>query len=217
MNALYVILGVLLLTVVPYILGCSNGAILVSKFILRDDIRTHGSGNAGLTNFNRVFGGKLTLLVILADVLKAVFGVLLGILGAHLLERAGITAISSLRAKYIAGLFCELGHMFPCRFGFRGGKGIMSGGIIAIMISWKVAVVVWGSFVLLTAITKYVSVGSISTGILFPVMAWVLYRDPVCLVAALLVGGLIVFQHRSNIQRLIQGNENKFSLHKKAK
>ena len=203
MNALYVILGVLLLTVVPYILGCSNGAILVSKFILRDDIRTHGSGNAGLTNFNRVFGGKLTLLVILADVLKAVFGVLLGILGAHLLD--------------IAGLFCELGHMFPCMFGFRGGKGIMSGGIIAIMISWKVAVVVWGSFVLLTAITKYVSVGSISTGILFPVMAWVLYRDPVCLVAALLVGGLIVFQHRSNIQRLIQGNENKFSLHKKAK
>ena len=188
MNALYVILGVLLLTVVPYILGCSNGAILVSKFILRDDIRTHGSGNAGLTNFNRVFGGKLTLLVILADVLKAVFGVLLGVLGAHLLERAGITAISSLRAKYIAGLFCELGHMFPCMFGFRGGKGIMSGGIIAIMISWKVAVVVWGSFVLLTAITKYVSVGSISTGILFPVMAWVLYRDPVCLVAALLVG-----------------------------
>ena len=135
MNALYVILGVLLLTAVPYILGCSNGAILVSKYILRDDIRTHGSGNAGLTNFNRVFGGKLTLLVILADVLKAVFGVLLGVLGAHLLTRAGITAISSLRAKYIAGLFCELGHMFPCMFGFRGGKGIMSGGIIAIMIS----------------------------------------------------------------------------------
>ena len=131
MNALYVILGVLLLTAVPYILGCSNGAILVSKYILRDDIRTHGSGNAGLTNFNRVFGGKLTLLVILADVLKAVFGVLLGVLGAHLLTRAGITAISSLRAKYIAGLFCELGHMFPCMFGFRGGKGILSGWFIA--------------------------------------------------------------------------------------
>lgn len=110
-------------------------------------------------------------------------GVLLGVLGAHLLTHAGITAISPLRAKYIAGLFCELGHMFPCMFGFRGGKGIMSGGIIAIMISWKVAVVVWGSFVLLTAITKYVSVGSISTGILFPVMAWVLYHDPVCLAA----------------------------------
>ena len=213
MQVLFWILSLL----IGYFLGTFNGALLISRGLMHDDVRTHGSGNAGLTNFNRVFGGKLTLLVILADVLKAVFGVLLGVLGAHLLTRAGITAISSLRAKYIAGLFCELGHMFPCMFGFRGGKGIMSGGIIAIMISWKVAVVVWGSFVLLTAITKYVSVGSISTGILFPVMAWVLYHDPVCLVAALLVGGLIVFQHRSNIQRLIQGNENKFSLHKKAK
>lgn len=211
MKYLLIVLGAALLTVVPYILGCSNGAILVSKYILRDDIRTHGSGNAGLTNFNRVFGGKLTLLVIAADVLKAVFAVLLGMLGARIL------GISPVRAKYIAGLFCELGHMFPVMFGFRGGKGIMSGGIIAIMIDWRVAVVVWGSFVLLTAITKYVSVGSISTGILFPIMAWVLYRDPVCLVFALIVGGLIVFQHRGNIQRLIQGNENKFSLHKKAK
>lgn len=214
MNYLWIVLGILLLSAVPYILGCSNGAILVSKYILRDDIRGHGSGNAGLTNFNRVFGGKLTLLVILADVLKAVFGVLLGMLGARLLVRAGVDVISPVRAKYIAGLFCELGHMYPVMFGFRGGKGIMSGGIIAIMISWKVAVVVWGSFVLLTALTKYVSVGSISTGILFPVMAWILYRDPVCLVFALLVGGLIVFQHRGNIERLIHGNENKFSLHK---
>ena len=216
MNILLIVLGVLLLTVAPYILGCSNGAILVSKYILRDDIRTHGSGNAGLTNFSRVFGGKLTLLVVLADVLKAVFGVLLGVLGAHLLQRAGISAITDLRAKYIAGLFCELGHMFPVMFGFRGGKGIMSGGIIAIMIDWRVAVVVWGSFLILAAATKYVSLGSISTGFLFPVMAWVLFRDPVCLVFALIVGGLIVFQHRSNIIRLIHGNENKFSFHKKA-
>ena len=216
MNILLIALGILLLTVVPYILGCSNGAILVSKYILRDDIRTHGSGNAGLTNFSRVFGGKLTLLVVLADVLKAVFGVLLGVLGAHLLQRAGITAITDLRAKYIAGLFCELGHMFPVMFGFRGGKGIMSGGIIAIMIDWRVAVVVWGSFLILAATTKYVSLGSISTGFLFPIMAWVLFRDPVCLVFAVIVGGLIVFQHRGNIVRLVHGNENKFSFHKKA-
>jgi glycerol-3-phosphate acyltransferase PlsY len=216
MNPALVVLGVLLLTAVPYLLGCTNGAILVSKYILRDDIRNHGSGNAGLTNFSRVFGGKLTVLVVLADALKAVFGVLLGVLGAHLLQNSGIDLVTDLRAKYIAGLFCELGHMYPVMFGFRGGKGIMSGGIIAIMIDWRVAVVVWGSFLILAAATKYVSLGSISTGILFPIMAWVLFRDPVCLVFAVLVGGLIVFQHRSNIQRLIQGNENKFSLHKKA-
>lgn len=207
--------GILLLTVLPYLLGCSNGAILVSKYILRDDIRGHGSGNAGLTNFYRVFGGKLTALVILADVLKAVFAVLSGMLGARLLVHGGINAVSPVRAKYIAGLLCELGHMFPCMFSFRGGKGIMSGGIIAIMIDWRVAVVVWGSFLILTVLTKYVSLGSISTGFLFPIMAWVLYKDPVCLVFALAVGFLIVFQHRSNIRRLLKGEESKFSFHKK--
>lgn len=216
MNYLVIAAGVLFLTVVPYLLGCSNGAILVSKYILRDDIRTHGSGNAGLTNFNRVFGGKITLLVIAADVLKAVFAVLAGMLGASLMARGGADVVSSLQAKYISGLFCELGHMFPAMFGFRGGKGIMSGGIIAIMIDWRLALVVWGSFLLLAVITKYISVGSISTGILFPVMAWVLFQDPVCTGFAVVVGALIVFQHRSNISRLIHGNENKFSLHKKA-
>lgn len=215
MKILFVILGVLLLSVIPYMLGCSNGAILVSRFILRDDIRHHGSGNAGLTNFYRTFGGGLTFLVILADVLKAVFALLLGMLGAYLLRRTGIDAVSALRAKYISGLFCELGHMFPVTFGFKGGKGIMSGGIIAIMIDWRVAAVVWGSFLILAIATKYVSLGSVSTGILFPIMAWILWRDWLCLLCAILIGGLIVFQHRSNIQRLIHGTESKFSFHRK--
>ena len=215
MKILFVILGVLLLSVIPYMLGCSNGAILVSRFILRDDIRHHGSGNAGLTNFYRTFGGGLTFLVILADVLKAVFALLLGMLGAYLLRRTGIDAVSALRAKYISGLFCELGHMFPVTFGFKGGKGIMSGGIIAIMIDWRVAAVVWGSFLILAIATKYVSLGSVSTGILFPIMAWILWRDWLCLLCAILIGGMIVFQHRSNIQRLIHGTESKFSFHRK--
>ena len=215
MKILFVILGALLLSVIPYMLGCSNGAILVSRFILRDDIRHHGSGNAGLTNFYRTFGGGLTFLVILADVLKAVFALLLGMLGAYLLRWAGIDAVSALRAKYISGLFCELGHMFPVTFGFKGGKGIMSGGIIAIMIDWRVAAVVWGSFLILAIATKYVSLGSVSTGILFPIMAWILWRDWLCLLCAILIGGLIVFQHRSNIQRLIHGTESKFSFHRK--
>ncbi len=208
------ILGIALLTLFPYVLGCSHGASLVSKYILRDDIRAHGSGNAGLTNFSRVFGGKLTLLVILADSLKAVFGVLLGMLGARLLTAHGIDLITPLRAKYIAGLFCELGHMYPVMFGFKGGKGIMSGGIVAIMIGGPVALVVWGSFLVLSILTKYVSAGSISTGILFPIMTWACYRDPIALLFALAIGGLIVFQHRGNIVRLAQGKENKFSLHK---
>lgn len=214
MSILLMIVGVLLMTLVPYLLGCSNGAILVSKYILRDDIRNHGSGNAGMTNFLRVFGKKLAPLVIGTDVIKAVLSLLLGMLGARLLAQGGYVGISVLQAKYLSGLCCELGHMFPVTFGFKGGKGVLSGGTIAIMISWKVAVVVWGSFLLLALLTRYVSLGSVSTGILYPIMAWVLYRDVLILVCAVLTGGLLVWAHRGNIQRLLSGTESKFSVHK---
>lgn len=214
MNILMLILGILLLTLVPYLLGCANGSILVSKYLLKDDIRNHGSGNAGLTNYTRVFGKQHVFWVIAPDVLKGVFGILSGMLAAKLMELGGWDVITTVRGKYIAALFCELGHMFPFNFGFKGGKGILTGGIIAMMISWKVAVVVWGSFLILTALFRYVSLGSISTGFLFPLMCWVLYRDPVAMVFALVVGFLVVFAHRSNISRLIHGNENKLTFHK---
>ena len=212
-----VCIRIVIIAVIAYFCGCFNGSVIVSKYILRDDVRNHGSGNAGLTNFYRTFGGPLTFVVILTDVLKAVVAVWVGILVAKSYAPAFWDGSLVPLGKYWAGLFCLLGHMFPCMFGFRGGKGIMSGGIIAIMISWKVAVVVWGSFLILTAITKYVSVGSISTGFLFPIMAWLLYRDPVCLIFATAVGGLIVFQHRGNIARLAHGEEHKFSFSKKSK
>lgn len=214
MSLLCSIAGVVLMTLVPYFLGCSNGAILVSKYILRDDIRNHGSGNAGMTNFLRVFGKKLAPLVIGTDVIKAVLSLLLGMLGARLLTQGGHGVVSLLQARYLSGLCCELGHMFPVTFGFKGGKGVLSGGTIAIMISWKVAVVVWGSFLILAFLTKYVSLGSVSTGILYPIMAWVLYRDVFILICALLTGGLLVWAHRGNIQRLIHGTESKFSVRK---
>lgn len=215
MSTLLLILGMALMTVVPYFLGGSNGAILVSKYILRDDIRDHGSGNAGLTNFLRVFGkSKLVALVIGTDVIKAILSLLLGMLGAKLVAWGGYSFMSTVLSKFIAGLFCELGHMFPVMFGFKGGKGVLSGGTIAIMISWKLALVVWGSFLILAVLTRYVSLGSVSTGVGYAIMAWVLYHDPVILSIAIITGGLLIWAHRGNIQRLISGTESKFSIHK---
>ena len=191
-----------------YFLGCFNGAVIVSKYILRDDVRTHGSGNAGLTNFHRTFGGPLTAVVILCDVLKAVLAVWLGswLLGF----------IDPLFGKYWAGLFCLLGHMFPCMFHFKGGKGILSGGTIAIMIDWRIALVVWGGFLLLTILTRYVSLGSLWAGASFPFATWYCYPNPVIVVLGFACGGLVVWQHRANIKRLLSGTENKFSLHRKS-
>ena len=118
-------------------------------------------------------------------------------------------------AKYWAGVFCLLGHMFPCMFHFKGGKGILSGGTIAIMIDWRVALVVWGGFLILTILTRYVSLGSLWAGASFPFISWYCYPDPVIVALAFACGGLVVWQHRGNIQRLLSGTENKFSLHRK--
>ena len=201
------ILSMVIAAAASYFLGCFNGAVIVSKYILRDDVRNHGSGNAGLTNFHRTFGGGLTFVVILCDVMKAVIAVLLG---------SWLFAWDPLLGKYFAGLFCLLGHMFPCMFKFKGGKGILSGGTIALMIDWRVALVVWGGFLILTILTKYVSLGSLWAGASFPFVSWYCYPDVRVMVLAFLCGGLVVWQHRANIRRLLAGNENKFSLHRKS-
>ena len=202
-----------LAAVIAYFCGCFNGAVIVSKYILRDDVRNHGSGNAGLTNFHRTFGGPLTFVVILCDVLKAVVAILVSValFRAFVMSDPMVIAF----AKYWAGLFCLLGHMFPCMFGFKGGKGILSGGTIAIMIDWRVALVVWGGFLVLVLLFRYVSLGSVWAGASFPFATWFVFGDPVITVFGFLLGGLVVYMHRANIKRLLSGQENKFSLHKK--
>ena len=206
-------LPALLAAAAAYFLGCFNGAVIVSKYILQDDVRTHGSGNAGLTNFYRTFGGPLTFAVILTDVLKAVTALLVSMaLLRHFLVDIEVVTVFS---KYWAGLFCLLGHMFPCMFHFKGGKGILSGGTIAIMIDWRVALVVWGGFLLLVILTKYVSLGSVWAGGSFPFISWYCYPNGIIVALAFVVGGLVVWQHRANIKRLVAGTESKFSFHKK--
>lgn len=223
----------MIIAAVAYLLGCFNGAVIISKYILRDDVRNHGSGNAGLTNFHRTFGGPLTALVVLCDVFKAVLAILFAVwLSGHMLpfeEVALLFGVSDSAAgiapwrmvhtvelmKYWAALFCLLGHMFPAIFGFRGGKGILSGGTIAIMLDWRVALVVWGGFFVLVLLTRYVSLGSVYAGASFPVATWAVFGQPVLVGFACLLGGLVIFMHRANIRRLLQGNESKFSFHKK--
>ena len=198
---------------IAYFCGCFNGAVIVSKYILRDDVRNHGSGNAGLTNFYRTFGGPLTLVVILTDVLKAVVAVLISVALFRncIVEEFPILVL----ARYWGGLFCLLGHMFPCMFGFKGGKGILSGGTVALMIDWRVALVVWGGFLVLAVLTKYVSLGSVWAGASFPFATWFVYQNALLTIMGLFMGGLVVYMHRGNIKRLLNGTESKFSLRKK--
>lgn len=203
------------IAVIAYLCGCFNGAVIVSKYILRDDVRKHGSGNAGLTNFFRTFGGPLTLLVLILDVVKAIVAVLIGAWIANGFPASPWGGALVIYGKYWAGLFCLLGHMFPCMFGFRGGKGILSGGTVLWMVDWRIGLVCWGLFLVLVILTRYVSLGSCAAGAAFPFATWFFQRDLIPIALAAVIAALILYKHRGNLQRLFSGTESKLSFHKK--
>ena len=200
-------LAIAAVALVSYLLGCLNSSIVISKYFLKDDVRNHGSGNAGLTNFYRVFGKKNVVFVILLDVLKAVISCLIG--AAVLGNLMGQEVLG----RYIAGLFCLLGHVFPCMFGFRGGKGVLSGGAIVLMLDWRIAIVVWALFLVLVAASRMVSLGSMAAAIAFPIMTWVVYQSWLLLAIAICISILILWRHKDNAQRIAHGEENKLEFH----
>ena len=197
-------------TVMAYFLGCFNGAVVVSRFILRNDVRNHGSGNAGLTNFYRTFGGGMTLIVLAADVMKTVVAVELSV-AIYSCFLPGVPVF----IRYWTGLFCMLGHMFPCMFQFHGGKGVLSSGALVFLLDWRIAAMLWGVFLLVVLVTRYVSLGACCGVALFPLMSALVYRSVDVTVMAALIAALVIWQHRSNIRRLMRGEESKFHFQKK--
>lgn len=201
-------LPLLLVAAAAYLLGCSNGAVIVSKYILRDDVRNHGSGNAGLTNFYRTYGAKYALLVIACDMGKTVAACLLGSFFFRCLGWDGTLG------TLLAGLGCELGHIFPVFYGFRGGKGILSGGTLVLLLNWRVAAVAWALFLLLWLTTRYVSLASITATCSAPITVYFVYaHNPIYTGLCLAVAALALWCHRKNIQRLLHGTEKKFKWH----
>ena len=189
-----------------YFLGCINGAVLTSKLFYHDDVRKHGSGNAGLTNFYRTYGVKYAPLVIVCDAGKAVASVGFAVL---LLRFYGADAELLLTGKYFAGLFCLLGHLFPVTEHFKGGKGILCCGTLLLCLDWRIALTAWGLFLLMVLLTRYVSLGSVCAAVSFPIMTHLVYGDVRLTVISLLMAALVIFAHRTNILRLLHGTENK--------
>ena len=184
------LLASLVILLLGYFLGCLNGSVMVSHFIIKDDVRQHGSGNAGLTNFYRTYGAKYALGVILFDMGKTVIACLIG--GAAFDYLAGDWMLGVL----LGGLGCELGHMFPVFFGFKGGKGILSGGTL-----------VW-------LLTKYVSLGSVCAAASMPVTTFFFCgRSLLYTALAVLIAALVIWCHRENITRLLHHQERKFQWH----
>ena len=212
----------MVVTAVPaYLLGSVNGAITASKVFYRKDIRDFGSGNPGLTNFYRTFGKGGFLLVVLIDVIKTIAPVLFGgwlfatFTDMDHMDFGPIYRFIDVTyfGQALAGFFVMLGHCFPVFYKFKGGKGIMAIGAIAIIIDWRVALISWGVFILVTLITRYVSLGSIIGSITFPASMLILHVGEVAeLTVVILCVVLVIIRHIPNIKRLIKGEESKLKL-----
>ena len=201
------VISIVLASVIAYLLGNLNGAVIASSIVAHDDVRKHGSGNAGLTNFIRSYGAKNALLVILIDMGKAVAACLISGL---LLARYGYYT----EGVALGGLLVILGHNFPALLGFKGGKGILSGVTVGLMMDWRIGLFVFGIFLVVYLLTKYVSLGSVlSSGSFGFIYAW-FHRDagifPICV--GFILSILIVWMHRGNIVRLVKGEERKTNL-----
>lgn len=195
--------------VIGYLLGNLNGAVCVSKLVAHDDVRDHGSGNAGLTNFIRNYGAGKSLLVIGIDAGKAVLACLLGglLLKQYDMFRDGAA---------LGGAAVLLGHSLPVFLGFRGGKGILSGLFVAIMVDWRIALLILAVFAVAYLTTQYVSLGSVLAAITFGVGFLIFHSaEPVVLICGLFMCVLVMFMHRQNIVRLLKGQERKTNLFKK--
>lgn len=197
--------------IVAYVIGSINFAVIFSRKFAGFDVREKGSKNAGTTNVLRTVGKKVALLTLVCDILKGVAAILAAILAKHMWEGLDITTL-----KYIAGFMVILGHTFPIFFEFRGGKGVATAIGVLLMLNWKIGLICLVFGLLIIALSKMVSLGSISAAILFPVLTIFLQEDVglVGIVFSFLIAVLVVFNHRSNIKRIKEGNENKLSFKK---
>ena len=197
---------VFIIALASYLLGNLNGSVCISTLLEGEDVRTHGSGNAGLTNFFRNYGSWNTALVALIDAGKTVVACLMGglILGQQGYQREGMM---------IAAVAVTLGHDFPALLGFRGGKGILSGLAAAAVIDWRIALLILAVFVVTFAITRYVSLGSVLAALTFSAGFALFHHDNLwVMVGGIVLGLLAIWMHRSNISRLIKGTESKVHL-----
>lgn len=202
------VLPIVLSIIISYLLGNVNGAVIASR-LHNDDVRSHGSGNAGLTNFIRNYGAKNAFRVIFIDAGKAV---------AACLISGGLLAPMGYRLEGMTlGGFCVmLGHCFPALLGFRGGKGILSGLFVALMVDWRVAALILVVFVCTYLLSGYVSLASVLASVTFGIgFAVFYYSNAPVMWGGIAMALLCLFMHRGNIQRLCKGQEPKTSLLKK--
>ena len=210
--ATYIVVAIL-----AYLLGSISFSVIISKKMAGFDVREKGSGNAGSTNVLRTVGKKAAIITLICDILKGVVAILIALLAGRIIQ-----GLDNALLVQIAGVFVILGHTFPVFFRFKGGKGIATslGGLL--IINWQIGLICLVFALILMILTRRVSIGSIAAAILFPVLVLFINQNYIVaestnwsyLIFSIIVALFVIFNHRSNIKRILNGTESKISLKK---
>ena len=207
-----------IVAVIAYLIGSINFSIILSKKMAGFDIREKGSGNAGTTNMLRSVGKKAAVITLICDILKGVVSILIAVLAGKIIKN-----LDNALLVQLAGIFVIIGHTFPVFFKFKGGKGIATALGVLLMINWQIGLICLIFALVLMALTKMVSVGSIAAAILFPILVAFIDQNYIVptsnsnwsyLVFSIIVALLVIFNHRANVQRILNGTENRLSFKK---
>ena len=208
--AAYIIVGI-----VAYLIGSISFSVIISKKMAGFDVREKGSGNAGATNMLRSVGKKAAILTLLGDALKGVVAILFAIIVGAIAKSADKSLLVQ-----IAGILVVVGHTFPVFFGLKGGKGVATSLGVLLMTNWQIGLICLVFALVLMAVTRMVSLGSIGAAVLFPVLVLFIHTNFTIsegssyFIYSIILAAIVIFNHRANVQRILNGTENKLSFKK---
>lgn len=200
----------IIVALIAYLLGSISFSVIISKKMAGFDVREKGSGNAGSTNVLRTVGKKAAILTLICDCLKGVIAILVAFIAGKIMKNLDGALLIQL-----AGIFVIVGHTFPVFFKFKGGKGVATSLGVLLMVNWQIGLICLVFALIIMALTRFVSLGSVAAAILFPVLTIFIHTNYLVpgnyIVFGIILGVFVIFNHRSNVQRLLTGKENKLS------
>ena len=201
------------IAIISYVIGSINFSVILSKKMAGFDVREKGSGNAGTTNMLRSVGKKAAAITLICDILKGIVSILIAILIGNLFQNLDRALLVQ-----IAGIGAVLGHTFPVFFGFKGGKGVATAIGIILLTNWQIGLICLIFGIVIIALTRMVSLGSIMAAVLFPILTIFIHNNFIVdgnyIVFGIILGAFVTFNHRTNLKRILNGTENKISFKK---
>lgn len=201
------------IAIIAYLIGSINFSVIISRKMAGFDVREKGSGNAGTTNILRSVGKKAALITLICDIFKGIVAIILALIIGIIFKKNDTSILVQ-----IAGILVVIGHTFPIFFEFKGGKGIATSLGVLIMVNWKIGLICLVFALAIMAISKMVSMGSIGAAVLFPILTLFINTNFIVestgikyFIFSLILAIIVIFNHRENIKRISNGNENKLN------